>query len=214
MSNPWLDIPLADYEGHMSAEEVGQLAVLAELFKCALGHCRPKSVAVLGIAGGNGLEQIDQSVTNRIVGVDINEYYLDAVQQRFGELDGLELHRRDLTQPACSIAPVAMVHAALIFEHVGLGAALENALALVMPGGNLSIVLQLPSVAQQGVASTRYISMQTLKSDFTLIDKDELQRLLRLKGFQLIKQEHRSLPAAKALWLGVFAGTSCPHAGH
>lgn len=208
MSNPWLDIPLEDYEGHMASEEVRQLPILAELFKCALDHCRPESVAVLGIAGGNGLEQLDRSVTKRIVGVDINQQYLDEVQQRFGTLAGLELHRRDLTERQFSLAPVAMVHAALIFEHVGLGIALENALALVAPGGKLSIVLQLPSVEEQGVASTRYTSMQTLKRDFALIDRDEVQRLLRLRGFQLVEQENRSVPAGKALWIGVFARSS------
>ena len=206
MSNLWLDIPLEDYEGHMA--EVLQLPVLAELFKCALDHFRPESVAVLGIAGGNGLEQINRSVTKRIVGVDINQHYLDEVQRRFRTMVGLELHCRDLSQQEFNLAPVAMVHAALIFEHVGLGAALENAVALVAPAGRLSIVLQLPSVEEQGVAPTRYISIQTLKRDFALIDREEVQRLLRLKGFQLVEQEHRSLPAGKALWLGVFARIS------
>jgi hypothetical protein len=207
MVRPWLDVPLEDYEGHMTSAEVGQLPVLAELFQCALHRCRPESVAVVGIAGGNGLEQIDRSVTKRIVGVDINQLYLEEVQRRFGTLAGMELHRRDLTERGLGLMPVAMVHAALIFEHAGLDAALENALALVAPRGNLSIVLQLPSAVEQSVASTRYTSMQTLKADFTLIDRDEVQSLLRLKGFQLVEQEHRSLPAGKALWLGIFART-------
>lgn len=206
MSNPWLDIPLEDYEGHMA--EVRQLPVLAELFKRSLDHCRPESVAVLGIAGGNGLGQIDRSVTKRIVGVDINQRYLDEVQQRFGTLAGLELHRRDLRQGEFDLAPVALVHAALIFEHAGLGAALENALALVARGGRLSIVLQLPSAEEAGVAPTRYTSIQTLRSDFSLIDREEVQRVMRLKGFQLIEQEHRPLAAGKALWLGIFIRTS------
>ena len=63
MSNPWLSIPLEDYEGHMGSEGVRQLRALAELFKCALDLCLPESVAVLGVAGGNGLEQIDCTVT-------------------------------------------------------------------------------------------------------------------------------------------------------
>ena len=33
----------------------------------------------------------------------------------------------------------------LIFEHAGLDQCLENAIALVAPGGTLSVVLQLPS---------------------------------------------------------------------
>lgn len=210
MSNPWLTIPLEDYEGHMGSEGVRQLTVLAELFKCALDRCFPESVAVLGVAGGNGLEQIDCAVTKRIVGVDINQRYLDEVQRRFGTLPGLELHCRDLAERDFSLAPVALVHAALLFEHVGLGLALKNALSLVAPGGRLSVVLQLPSEEEQGVASTSYASMQTLKQNFALIDISEFQRLLAQKGFQLIEQENRSLPGGKALWLGVFGRAGLP----
>jgi SAM-dependent methyltransferase len=205
MSNPWLSIPLEDYEGHMGSAGVRQLTVLAELFKCALDRSLPESVAVLGVAGGNGLEQINCAATKRMVGVDINQRYLDEVQRRFGTLAGLELHCLDLAERDFSLAPVALVHAALIFEHVGLGLALENALSLVAPGGRLSVVLQLSSGVEQGVASTSYTSMQKLKQDFALIDISEFQRLLGQKGFELVEQENRSVPAGKALWLGVFA---------
>jgi SAM-dependent methyltransferase len=189
----------------MGSAGVRQLTVLAELFKSALDRCRPESVAVLGVAGGNGLEQIDGAATKRIVGVDINQRYLDEVQRRFATLSGLELHCRDLAERKFSLAPVTLAHAALIFEHVGLGVALENALSLVAPGGRFSVVLQLPSEEEQGVASTSYTSMQTLKQDFALIDIGEFQCLLEKKGFQVVEQENRSLPAGKALWLGVFA---------
>ena len=76
MSNPWLSVPLEDYEGHMRSPGVEQLTILADLFKRVLDRYRPESVAVLGVAGGNGLEQIDCTVTKRIVGVDINQRYL------------------------------------------------------------------------------------------------------------------------------------------
>lgn len=205
MSSPWLSIPLQDYEGHMGSTGVRQLTVLAELFKCALASCLPESVAVLGVAGGNGLEQIDGANTKRTVGVDINQPYLDEVQQRFGTLTGLELHCLDLADRDFSLPPVALAHAALIFEHVGLGLALENALSVIAPGGRLSVVLQLPSEIEQDVASTSYPSIQKLKQNFALIDIMEFQRLLGQKGFELVEQEKRSLPAGKALWLGVFA---------
>lgn len=204
MSNPWLSIPLEDYEGHMTSAGVGQLTVLAELFRCVLDLYRPESVAVLGVAGGNGLEHIDLAVTKRIAGVDINLRYLDEIRRRFGALPGLELHCCDLAERSCRFAPAALVHAALIFEHVGLGIALENALSLVEAGGRLSVVLQLPSKEEQGVAPTRYTSMQTLKQDFALVDTREFQRSLSWKGFKLVEQQTRSLPAGKALWFGVF----------
>ena len=205
MPNPWLSIPLEDYEGHMGSAGVRQLTALAELFKIALHRCRPESVAVLGVAGGNGLEQIDCAATKRIVGVDINQRYLDEVRPRFGTLPGLELYCHDLAEQEFSLAPVMLVHAALVFEHVGLGLALQNALSLVAPEGRFSVVLQLASEEEQGVAPTSYTSMQALNQDFVLIDINEFQRLLERQRFQLVEQEKRSLPAGKALWLGVFA---------
>ena len=204
MSNPWLDIPLADYEGHMSSAGVRQLTALAELFDRALTLARPESVTVLGVAGGNGLEKINQSVTKRIVGVDINQQYLDEVQRRFSSLAGLELHCLDLAGPDFSLAPTALVHAALIFEHTGLDPALQNALSLVAPGGRFSVVLQLPCETEQGVSATNYPSIQKLKHHFELIDTAEFQHLLQQAGFHLIEQEIQPLPSGKALCFCMF----------
>ena len=66
MSSPWLFLPLEDYEGHIASPGVQPLSVLAELFKRALDYCLPESVAVLGVAGGNGLEQVDYTATERV----------------------------------------------------------------------------------------------------------------------------------------------------
>ena len=189
----------------MSSAGVQQLTALAELFQCALDHSIPKSVAVLGVAGGNGLEHIDCTVTKRIIGVDINQRFLDVVHQRFGTLPGIELHCCDLAKQPFRLAPAALVHAALIFEHVGLGRALANALSLVAPGGQFSVVLQLPGEMEQPVACTGYPSMQTLKQDFTLIDIGAFERLLAQDGFRLIEQKRRAVAGGKALWLGIFA---------
>ena len=57
MSSPWLDVPLADYEGHMSAAGVEQLGPLRDLFRLALDFTRPASVLVLGVAGGKAFDQ-------------------------------------------------------------------------------------------------------------------------------------------------------------
>ena len=207
MSNPWLSIPLEDYEGHMASPGVEQLTALAELFNRALDYCRPESVAVLGVAGGNGLEQIDCAATTRVIGVDINQHYLDEAKRRFesAAIANLELHCCNLAEQSLTLAPVALVHAALIFEHVGLDLGLENAVSLVAPNGYLSVVLQLPSDEEQGVASTSYTSMQALKQDFSLIGIGEFQRVLGLRGFELVEREYRPLPSGKALRLGVFA---------
>jgi len=96
MPNPWLRIPLDDYEGHMNSDNVRQLEALSDIFQRALDLCLPESVAVLGIAGGNGLDRIDSTITKRVVGLDINPLYLRAVQQRYRALPGLELCCADL----------------------------------------------------------------------------------------------------------------------
>ena len=62
-------------------EDVGQLSVLSELFGEALEMCRPRSVAILGVADGNGLERIDPALTTRIVGIDSNRAYLTELRQ-------------------------------------------------------------------------------------------------------------------------------------
>jgi hypothetical protein len=204
MPNPWLSLPLADYEGHMSAPEVQQLEPLAELFAETLALCHPASLAVIGIAGGNGLDRIDRNVTKRVVGLDMNPLYLDAVRQRHSGLSGLELHCIDLAEERVDMEPVQLVYAALVFEHAGVGRCLENALSMVASGGALSIVLQLPSEIEHAVGASRFPAMQSLKSHFSLIDPAWFRETLEARNFRFAQQARRSLPAGKAFWMGVF----------
>jgi Methyltransferase domain len=197
MSNPWLSIPLADYEGHMKSAEVRQLDVLSELFVEALGCCRPASVAVLGVAGGNGLEHIDSRVITRIVGLDVNPLYLDKVWRRHADKRGLELHCVDLAEQVVDLEPVQLVHAALVFEHAGVDRYLENAISLVAPGGALSVVLQLPGEFEDSIAASRFPSIQKLNSHFSWIDSVWLHETLTQHEFRPIHQARRSLPAGK-----------------
>ena len=208
MADPWLSIPLADYEGHMGADNVQQLSALSGLFKRALDVCLPDSVAILGIAGGNGLEHANPATLKRIVGVDINPGYLDEVRRRFVTHPNLELHCVDLSEDELRVAPVALVHAALFFEHAGLGRALDNALSLVTRGGKLSIVLQLPEKEQQNVTTTAYPSMQTLVGSFSLVDVSRFRALVEKQGFRLLNEESRPLPTGKTLWLGIFSNAA------
>jgi threonine dehydrogenase-like Zn-dependent dehydrogenase len=208
MADPWLSIPLADYEGHMGADNVQQLSALSGLFKRALDVSLPDSVAILGIAGGNGLEHANPATIKRIVGFDINPGYLDEVRRRFVTHPNLELQCVDLSQDEVRVAPAALVHAALFFEHAGLGRALDNALSLVTRGGKLSVVLQLPEREQQNVTTTSYPSMQTLAGSFSLVDVSRFRALLEKQGFRLLNEELRPLPTGKTLWLGIFSSAA------
>jgi hypothetical protein len=207
MSNPWLAIPLADYEGHMEAPEVCQLQTLSSLFAEALAVRRPPSAAILGIAGGNGLDRIDTALTRRIVGLDINPAYLDAVRRRYPDLPGLELHCTDLAGPSIELPPVELVHAALVFEHAGTGRCLENALALLAADGAFSVVLQLPGASEQTVGSSGVASIRSLQSHFSLIDPLGFRGLLRERGLEPVYEAQRAVPGGKALWMGIFVRT-------
>lgn len=207
MTNPWLNVPLADYEGHMNAAEVQQSAPLSELFAEALAMRCPPSVALLGIAGGNGLDHIDTRITTRVLGLDVNPQYLDVARRRYSHLPGLELYCADLAQRDVGFPPVQLVHAALVFEYAGLDRCLKNALSLVAPGGALSAVLQLASAAEQPVSASRFASIQNLKSHFSLIDNRRLCETLEGHQFQLNYQTRRALPAGKGFWMGIFCRT-------
>lgn len=204
MSSPWLHVPLEDYEGHMLSPEVAQLDVLAVLFREVLDYCHPSSVAILGIAGGNGVDQIDPNVTRRIAGIDVNPGYLAAVRRRFRALNDIELYCADLAQQMVIMPPVELVHAALIFEHAGVGRCLDNAALLVAPNGWLSVVLQLPSQTSAGVATSPYASLQGLKSAFTLVDPGWLKETLEARGFRLAQQTLRPVAGGKSFWMGLF----------
>jgi hypothetical protein len=204
MFNPWLDIPLADYEGHMKSAEVQQSVALSELFAEAIAFCHPASLAVLGVAGGNGLERIDSKKTARVVGVDINPLYLDAVRSRYSHITGLELYCIDLAEQHIELNSVQLVHAALIFEHAGVGCCLDNAVSLVADGGALSIVLQLPGKTGQDIGRSGVASIQKLTCHFSMIDPVKLQEILGERTFRLAYETRRSLPAGKEFWLGIF----------
>lgn len=204
ISNPWLAVPLSEYEQHMSSAEVQQLSVLSDLFAEAMGRCRPSSLAVLGIAGGNGLNHVDSRVTTRIVGLDINPQYLEVVRERYSCLRGLELYCVDLSEQRVDSEPVQLVHAALIFEHAGTDRCLENAVALLVPGGSLSVVLQLPSESAPTVGASPFPAIQRLKSHVSLISSAWLRKSLEGRGFRLIYQTTRALPAGKGFWMGIF----------
>jgi Methyltransferase domain len=210
MPSPWLEVPLADYEGHMQAPQVAQLQALADLFQEALAAAQPESVAIIGIAGGNGIDRIDPTRTGRIMGLDVCEAYLDAVRLRHSGLPGLELHCVDLSETDVRLEPVALVHAALVLEHAGVGRCLDNALGLVKPGGTFVAVLQLSSDSTAGVAPTGFTSLQRLAPGFQLIDPAWLVSAVTRRGFMLQSELRRPVASGKALWMGTFRLLALP----
>jgi SAM-dependent methyltransferase len=176
MKNPWLDIPLSDYEGHMSLPGVAQAQLLADVFAEQLELHEPRSLAVLGCAGGNGFERIAPEVTRRVVGVDLNGEYLNAVRARFGtKFERLELVEGDIQTGTAAFAPVDMIYAALILEYVDVYATLGNVRDFLNPGGILVTVIQLPGAKLPAVTSSPYPSLKTLESALHFVSPKDLR---------------------------------------
>jgi len=93
-TNPWEDILLEDYENHMKLENIRQLQTLNGIINEQLYRYAVSEVAILGIAGGNGLEHIDPARIKTVYGIDINQQYLDTCKKRFPELDDTLVTKR------------------------------------------------------------------------------------------------------------------------
>ncbi len=177
MTNPWLEIPLADYEGHMALPEVAQAALLADIFEQALREHAPPSVAILGCAGGNGFDRIDSQVTNRVVGIDINPAYVQTARERFErQLPRLELIVADLKQDEVKIAPVDLVFAALLFEYVNAEVVLKSLHRLLKPGGCLVSVVQIYHADAPAVTPSPFPSLQSLTSCLKMVSPEVLRK--------------------------------------
>ncbi|MCB7318783.1 class I SAM-dependent methyltransferase [Lacrimispora sp. 210928-DFI.3.58] len=120
MKNPWVGIPLTDYENHMKLDSVMQLQAMNEMMKGQFDTYPISSVMIFGIAGGNGLEHIQKDRFERVYGVDINSSYLQAVVQRYPQLDGLlECLCINLIDETDKLPKADMVIANLLIEYIG-----------------------------------------------------------------------------------------------
>ena len=195
MRNPWLDIPLADYEGHMALPTVGQAQFLSDVFASALNKHEPRSVAVLGCAGGNGLDRVSSEVTERVVGVDINPDYILHAHTRFDHrIPLLELFVGDVQKDELGFAPVELVFAGLLFEYVDAKTVLAKIRAMLCPGGTLLTVVQLPSTTVAEITPSQFAGLGALSSVMRLVPPKVLGQLAAAQGYH--ETEAQTLKAA------------------
>ena len=183
--NAWLDIPLEDYEAHMALPSIGQARMLSDQLQLLTARKSPRSIAVAGCAGGNGLERLGPGVT-RIVAIDINPAYLAALEARHSApLPGLEVHCADVESPALTFEPVDLIYAGLIFEYVDAAAALATFKRNARPGAALAVLLQLPGEGQDAVSPSPYRTLSKLAGSMRLVPPAQLQRAAAAAGFVL-----------------------------
>jgi hypothetical protein len=198
-SNPWLHIPLEDYEQHMSHHLVGQSSLLNSLTKKYLESVKPETVIFLGISGGNGLEHIDNQVAQSVYGIDINQDYLDTAYKRYKHrIPSLQLMNLDITQHSESICKADFVWAALVLEYTGIDKALAFCANNIRKVGHLIISIQSNN-NQQSVSPTGIESVKKAGEIFSTVDPEELLSKAAEKGYKLNGEEENILPNGKSI---------------
>jgi trans-aconitate methyltransferase len=205
MQSPWLTIPLADYEAHMSLPVVGQSQMLAEQLAKLIAQHAPTSVAVIGCAGGNGLEGLESTCVERAVAIDINPEYIAACRSRHAKrLANLELHCADIESRRLQFEPVALIYAALIFEYADVAATLRTLQRNLQPGGTLAALLQLAHAERRAITPTVYRSLNALEPAFKLVAPAELRAAASVAGFEFEYSSRVDLPSGKQFLMQVF----------
>jgi SAM-dependent methyltransferase len=203
--NPWLEICLEDYEGHMAWPSVAQAQFLAESLASSVREIAPRSVAVLGCAGGNGFDLLPPDQVQRVVGVDINPNYIAATEERYqGRFAKLELHCADVLSEGLHFEPVDFVFAGLLFEYVDPVKCLTNIKRMLNPGGHLVAVLQLPNASISAVTPTPFQSLGKLSGLITLHPPGEFEARARSLGFITETSKRSELGSGKAFHEFVF----------
>lgn len=198
MQNPWKDIPLSDYESHMSLDTVAQLQTLSAVMKHQFEAVDAESVMILGVAGGNGLEHIDRARYKKVFGVDVNSSYLEEVGNRYSSLDGvLELICADLTAEYDRLPQADLLIADLLIEYIGFEC-FGNVVKQVCPK-YISCVTQYDT-CEGFVSDSPYLhSFDGLDSIHRSIDPDKLKECLTALGYSGFHSERYPLPNGKML---------------
>lgn len=184
MRNPWLDIPLADYEAHMSLSTIGQSQLIASQLDLLVRNYRPRSVAIVGCAGGNGFDRLIDTSVSRVVGVDINSDYIEEARRRYEDhLPGLDLYVADIESAGSMFEPVDLLYAALVLEYVDLAPTMSVLRRHCQENGVLAVLTQLPHETIAHVSPSPYTSLRRLASGMRLIPQEELQQCARQAGF-------------------------------
>jgi trans-aconitate methyltransferase len=206
MSNPWLSIPLEDYERHMSLPAVGQAQMIADQFDRALARTAPASVAVIGCAGGNGFDRIRGRAITQVVAVDVNPDYLEQARIRHARcLAGLELICADVQSQSLAYGPVDFTYAALLFEYVEVSSTLNTLKRNSRPDAVLTTVLQLPHSTIPAVSSSPYWSLTSLASAMTLVEPETLAHAAAQAGFAAVDSTMIELASGKRFCVQSFS---------
>jgi len=194
--NAWESVPLETYEAHMAHENVAQAQLLSALMKQQLSDNPCSSCAILGIAGGNGLEHAEALPFATIFGVDINADYLSVCRKRFARMgDRLQLQHRDLTRDP--LPPAELILADLLIEYIGV----ERFAQCVQQATprTVSCVTQYSAGAQFVTASPYTAAFDDVGKLHKDIAPDALIAAMGKIGYRIAHLSSHALPGGKLL---------------
>ena len=198
MKNPWEEIELSDYENHMKSDSVMQLQALNAMMKRQLNRYPVKTVMVLGVAGGNGLEHIDTQKVQKVYGVDINHKYLEKCAERYKRLDGIfEGICMDLTDKNNALPHADMMVADLLIEYIGYPC-FQNVITQVKPL-YISCIIQINTNYSFVSDSPWLHAFDKLDKVHHQMQEDELIILMKDMNYGLIDKIEELLPNGKKL---------------
>jgi hypothetical protein len=209
MRHPWLEIPITDYEAHMALPSVGQAQLLGTALHRTVTQFQPRSLAVLGVAGGNGLELVERAGVRRVVALDFNPDYLALCSRRyaasFAEFEPV-LH--DLSQGPPLITPVECIFAGLVLEYLCVESFCGYLAPLLTIGGGFAALLQLPSPTLPEVSPSPFTSLTRLESAFSLVHPASLHDCLSAHGFARIAADRYDLDSGKSFYYASYQVTN------
>lgn len=195
MSNPWKEVNLDIYEKHMSMESVQQLQILNEMMKEQFFTYTVKTIMILGVAGGNGLEHIG-SEFDKVYGVDVNKKYLDACENRYPNLEGIfEPICVDLLSEKLQLPCTELIVANLLVEYIGYEC-FKKVVQITMPK-HVSCIIQI-NTGDSFVSDSPYIhEFDGLDVVHHQMEEKELIRCMQDIGYEKELLLERELPNGK-----------------
>ncbi len=198
MVNPWQKIKLEDYENHMSLPDIKQAQYLSNHLKEVVKMFNPNSLAIIGCAGGNGLEKMNHKTIEKIICVDINPVFLNKAIERYKKsFKNIEFICCDIASEEFKFKPVDLIYAGLVFEYVDYNLALNNVSRFIRPNGKLAAVLQMPNENIPEVSPSPYKSLEILSETFSFVQVDKFIDECKKYGFDLISENKTKLKSGK-----------------
>lgn len=198
MKNPWEEVSLSDYENHMSLDSVMQLQTLNSMMKQQFESYPCKSIMILGIAGGNGLEHINPTEYNAVYGIDVNNEYLQKCSERYPYLNGVaRFICADLTDENIQLPEADFIVADLLIEYIGYKN-FQRVVNKVNPK-QVSCVIQI-NTGDGFVSDSPYLhAFDGIESVHNQIDEDGLVNEMKQIDYSLCGKNEEKLPNGKKL---------------